>query len=125
MHMFNTQQAMSTAFQPQTDGQTERLNRVVEETLRHYVNARKNDWDNLLPCIELAINTTWHVSLQTTPFYLTFGYHPTLPVDIKISDSAVANSFVLERQGLLKTGKRYYAAALAKFNAEKLTALAT
>ena len=123
MRMLSTDQAMSTAHHPQTDGQTERLNRVVEETLRHYVNNRQDDWDNLLPCAEFAINNTFHDSIQTTPFHLNFGYHPTLPVDIRISDNAVADSFLHEKQQLLRTGKRYFAAALAKFNAEHLASL--
>ena len=122
MKMLSTDHAMSTAHHPQTDGQTERLNRVVEETLRHFVNARQNDWDNLLPCVSFSINNTWHDSIQDTPFHLNYGYHPTLPVDIRLSDSALANSFVEEKQELLKVGKRLFAAALAKFNAEQLTA---
>ena len=123
MNLQSTQHAMSTAHHPQTDGQTERLNRVVEETLRHYVNARQDDWDNLLPCVEFAINNTFQESIQTTPFFLNYGYHPTLPVDLRISDNAVADSFMRERQELHKIGKRYFAAALAKFNQEHLTGL--
>ena len=122
MKMLSTEHAMSTAHHPQTDGQTERLNRVVEEALRHFVNARQNDWDNLLPCVSFSINNTWHDSIQDTPFHLNYGYHPTLPVDIRLSDSALANSFVEEKQELLKVGKRLFAAALAKFNQEQLTA---
>jgi transposase InsO family protein len=38
-------QAMSTAFHPQTDGQTERANRTLEEMLRHYVGPSQDDWD--------------------------------------------------------------------------------
>ena len=94
MHHLSTNHAMSTAHHPQTDGQTERMNRIVEETLRHYVNDRQDDWDLLLPAVEFSINNTFQESIQTTPFYLNFGYHPTLPVDIRMSASALADSFM-------------------------------
>jgi hypothetical protein len=45
---------MSTAFHPQTDGQTERVNRVLEDMLRHYVSSVQDDWDELLDCAEFA-----------------------------------------------------------------------
>ncbi|GMH40248.1 hypothetical protein BSKO_08152 [Bryopsis sp. KO-2023] len=45
---------MSSAFHPQTDGQTERMNRVLEETLRCYVDARRRDWDERLPAADFA-----------------------------------------------------------------------
>ena len=99
------------------------MNRVVEEILRHYVNIRQDDWDSLLPCVEFAINNTFHDSIQTTPFHLNYSYHATLPVDLRIADNALADSFVHEKQQVLKTGKRLFAAALARFNQEHLASL--
>lgn len=55
--LLGTKLAMSTAFHPRTDGQTERANRVIEEVLRHYVANCQDDWDDLLAGVELAINT--------------------------------------------------------------------
>ncbi len=52
----NTQQALSTAYHPQTDGQTQRVNRVLEDMLRHYVSSSQDDWDELLDMAEFAIN---------------------------------------------------------------------
>ena len=46
---------MSTANHTQTDGQTERMNRVVEDTLRAFVNHRQTNWDELLPLCQFAI----------------------------------------------------------------------
>jgi hypothetical protein len=51
-------QNMSTAFHPQTDGQTERTNRILDEMLRHYVGPTQDDWDLKLPCAGFAINNT-------------------------------------------------------------------
>ena len=71
----------STAFHPQTDGNTERVNRVMEDMLRHYVHADQTDWDSWLPMIEFAINNSWHSSITNTPFFLNFGRHPRSPTE--------------------------------------------
>jgi hypothetical protein len=72
---------MSTAYHPQTDGQTERANRTLEEMLRSYVNWRQTDWDHHLSALELAINNARHASTGFTPFYLNFGQEVRLPLD--------------------------------------------
>lgn len=70
---------MSTANHPQTDGMTERINRIVEDTLRAFVNHRQNNWDELLPVCEFAINNSDQASTGETPFYLNHGLHPLTP----------------------------------------------
>jgi hypothetical protein len=72
--------ARSTAFHPQTDGQTERLNRVVQEMLRNYVSPMHDDWDEHLDLVEFAYNNAYHESIKTTPFRLTYGYDPKNPM---------------------------------------------
>ena len=59
--------AMSTAFHPESDGQTERTNRVLEEYLRSFVAPTQDDWDDLLPMAELAINNSLQASHQDHP----------------------------------------------------------
>ncbi len=66
--MLGTKQAMSTAYHPQTDGQTERVNRVLEDMLRMYVSKAQTDWDEKLSCAEFAINNAEHSSTGFTPF---------------------------------------------------------
>ena len=73
-------QALSTSFHPQTDGQTERTNRILEEMLRHYVSAEHDDWDAHLPMAEFAVNNAWQESTKHTPFFLNYGRHPLTPV---------------------------------------------
>ena len=80
----NVQIKMSSAFHPQTDGQTERVNRVLEDTLRHFVSPRKNDWDKLLPAVEFALNSAYHESTRTTPFELNYGFKPSSPFDVAL-----------------------------------------
>lgn len=81
MKQLQVSQLLSTAFHPQTDGQTERVNRVVEDMLRHYVRADQVDWDRYLPLVEYAINNSYHSSLGPTPFFLNAGQHPRSPID--------------------------------------------
>ena len=78
--LMGTKQALSTAFHPQTDGQTERMNRVVEDMIRHYVGPYHDDWDRSLSLVEFAINNAWQESIQTTPFLAHQGYDPRTPL---------------------------------------------
>jgi RNase H-like domain found in reverse transcriptase/Reverse transcriptase (RNA-dependent DNA polymerase)/Integrase zinc binding domain/Chromo (CHRromatin Organisation MOdifier) domain/Retroviral aspartyl protease len=83
---------MSTAFHPQTDGQTERQNRTLEENLRAYVNYQQDDWDLKLVAAELAYNTSEHASTGQSPYFLNYGHHPHLPLDAAVSPSKVSNN---------------------------------
>lgn len=72
MEAMGTRHCKTTAFHPQSDGQTERVNRVL---LRHYVGSmRHTEWDQYLSMAEFAINNAVHAStgttLGTTPFKL-------------------------------------------------------
>lgn len=78
------EQALSSAFHPQSDGQTERANRVVEDTLRHYISPAQDDWDLLLPCVEFAINSAYQESVQNSPFRLNYGFNPSSPFDVAL-----------------------------------------
>jgi RNase H-like domain found in reverse transcriptase/Reverse transcriptase (RNA-dependent DNA polymerase)/Integrase zinc binding domain/Chromo (CHRromatin Organisation MOdifier) domain/Aspartyl protease len=73
---------MSTAFHPQTDGQTERMNRTLEEVLRHYINPSHTSWETLLPWAEFAVNSAFQESIKTTPFLLNYGWQPTTPFEL-------------------------------------------
>ena len=69
---------LSTAFHPQTDGQTERQNSTMEAYLRAFVNFEQNDWARLLPMAEFAYNNAKNASTGHTPFELNCGYHPRM-----------------------------------------------
>ena len=68
---------MSTAFHPQTDGQTERLNQTIEAYLRAFVQHEQDDWVSLLPMAEFAYNNSVTAGNGMTPFYANYGFHPT------------------------------------------------
>jgi hypothetical protein len=67
---------LSTAFRPQTDGQTERMNQVVEQYLRCYINYQQDDWVEKLPAAQLAYNTAYNESTKLTPAYANYGFTP-------------------------------------------------
>jgi hypothetical protein len=67
---------LTTAWRPQVDGQTERMNQVLETYLRCYINHIQNDWVEKLPTAQLAYNTATNESTKITPSYANFGFTP-------------------------------------------------
>ena len=67
---------LSTAFHPQTDGQTERMNARLEQYLRAYVNFAQDDWVRLLPSAEFAMNNQDSHTTGVSPFLAVYGQHP-------------------------------------------------
>ena len=78
----------STAYHPQTDGQTERQNRTLEEMMRAVINFQQTDWDEHLAVAELAFNNSVHASTGFTPFYLNCGQEVQMPLDYAIASAA-------------------------------------
>ena len=70
------QTALSTAYHPQTDGQSERTNQEVEQVLRAVVSFHQDDWVKWLPIVEFALNNRYKKALKTTPFFANYGFHP-------------------------------------------------
>ena len=72
--------ALTTAYHPQADGQTERVNQELEQYLRAFINHRQSNWASLLPMAEFAHNTRAHASTKCSPFKLIYGYEPHFAV---------------------------------------------
>lgn len=87
-----TKLLMSTAYHPQTDGQTERMNRTLEDILRTYTNYEQNDWDEQLSSAEFAYNNSIQASTGFTPFYLNSGQHPNLPITSSIPNDELSSN---------------------------------
>lgn len=66
----------STAYHPQTDGQTERVNQCLESYLRNMTFQEPRNWYSWLPLAEWWYNTTYHTAIQMTPFKALYGYTP-------------------------------------------------
>jgi hypothetical protein len=69
----------STAFHPQSDGQTERVNQSIEKYLRDHCNYEQDDWADHLDLAEFTYNNALHSSNQHSPFEANYGYHPLDP----------------------------------------------
>jgi hypothetical protein len=77
--LFGTHQSPSTAYHPQSDGQTERMNRVFHEYVRAFISETHKDWDIHLYTAMFALNNSVSDSIGCTPALLTYGFHPRTP----------------------------------------------
>jgi len=66
---------MLTAYHPQTDGQTERVNQALEQYLWYYVDYNLSNWSDLLPSAEFAYNNQAYKGIKESPFFLEYGRH--------------------------------------------------
>jgi transposase InsO family protein len=82
MKYLQVQNHYSTAFHPQTDGQTERVNSILEQYLRCYINHQQSDWRQYLCLAQFSYNNSFHTSTNTSPFHALLGYDPTLSIHI-------------------------------------------
>ena len=70
------------ALDPQTDGQTERANRDLENYLRRYVNWLQSDWSTWLATAECAANSQASSATGVSPFYANYSYEPRMDFDV-------------------------------------------
>lgn len=63
----------TTAYHPQTNGLTERLNKTMTDMLSMYVDVQHKTWDEILPYVTFAYNTATQETTRFTPFYLVYG----------------------------------------------------
>lgn len=121
-----TKLSMSTAFHPQTDGQTERANRTLEEMIRAYVNSCHDDWDMHLSALEFAYNNSVNPSTGFSPFFLNYGRHPATPLALSnpnvASPNPAAATFVrqLHEDSEVAAANVAKAQQVQKQNADKL-----
>jgi transposase InsO family protein len=71
-----TQLAHSSSYHPQSDGQTEIVNKCLEGYLRCFVSDKQTQWFKWLPLAEWWYNTSFHTATKMTPFMALYGYHP-------------------------------------------------
>jgi len=69
---------LSTAFHPQIDGQTERVNQELEQYLRMFIDHRQEQWPEWLGMTEFAYNNKAHSSTRTSPFKANYGQDPRI-----------------------------------------------
>jgi hypothetical protein len=111
-----TSLCMSSAYHPQSDGQTERVNQCLETFLRSFVHSCPKRWSKWLTLAEFWYNTSCHSSTQRSPFEVLYGHPPrhfgltplavsaASDVDTMLSERAIMLDSV--RQHLLRAQQR-------------------
>ncbi len=67
---------LSTAFHPQTNGETEQVNQELEQYLHIFCNFQQDNWAELIPFMEFAHNVQQHSATKKSPFKVWYGYKP-------------------------------------------------
>jgi transposase InsO family protein/predicted aspartyl protease len=99
----------TSGYHPQTDGLNERFNRTLVTSISKYVNEHQDDWDRYIPYCSFAYNTSVQSSTAETPFFLTYGRDPIMPIELKygvISEDTMDR--VTYRQTLVEGLKNVY-----------------
>ncbi|CAM8999301.1 unnamed protein product [Rhodiola kirilowii] len=88
--LHQTNLSTSSAYHPESDGQTEIVNRALEDYLRSFVGDTQSDWASYLSWAEYSYNTSWHSSAGMTPFQAVYGRSPPSIIEFVPSDSTHA-----------------------------------
>ncbi|ESK81447.1 retrotransposon nucleocapsid protein [Moniliophthora roreri MCA 2997] len=84
MKLLGVKHAMSTAYHPQSDGETERVNQEMEIYLRMFCSKEQTEWSSYLHMAEFAHNNRTHSVTRNSPFFMIMGYNPRpLPTAFK------------------------------------------
>ncbi|PKI61860.1 hypothetical protein CRG98_017758 [Punica granatum] len=97
----------STVYHPQTDGQSEAVNKCLETYLRCMTGDKPTKWAQWISLAEWWYNTTYHNSTGRTPFEALYGFQPPINMPYLPHDSTVAavDSYMTDREGMIKTLK--------------------
>jgi len=77
-NLLGIQTKLSTAYHPQTDGQTERINQELEQYLRVFIDHRQEQWPDWLKTVEFAYNNKIHVAIKNSPFKVNYRQDPRM-----------------------------------------------
>ncbi|XP_059351391.1 uncharacterized protein LOC132087992 [Daphnia carinata] len=82
--LLSTNHKTTSAFHPSSNVQVERMNHVLADMLSMYVSSDHRDWDEVLPYVCFAYNTSRQESTGFSPFFLMYGREPLLPSDLNL-----------------------------------------
>ncbi|MBW0548725.1 hypothetical protein O181_088440 [Austropuccinia psidii MF-1] len=104
----------STAYHPETYGQTERVNQILEQYLWMYVSYHQDDWNTWLPLAEFAYNNSDHSSTKQSPFFTVYGRDPQFD-SVHITQDTPAGKLSTKIQSVQQDVKRELEAAIKRF----------
>jgi hypothetical protein len=118
--LLDTKLTKSTTFHPQTDGQTEVVNRMFVHILCMYNSKNPRTWDESLPYVHHSYNRALHSSISHNPFQVGLGFQPLGPIDVALplavtstksspvpTEADKATRFIEWIQHILPTGSGY------------------
>ncbi|KAL9408367.1 hypothetical protein AB3S75_046848 [Citrus x aurantiifolia] len=99
-----TQLCMSSSYHPQSDGQTEVVNRTLEQYLRCFTGDQPRKWTEWIPWAEFSYNTSIHSSTKMTPFETVYGFPPPSPLAYVPGTSRVqaVDEYLRDRDAILR-----------------------
>jgi hypothetical protein len=102
-----TQLHLNTTYHPQTDGQTEVVNKCLETYLRCFASKNQNQWAQLLPLVEWWCNTSYHTTTHMSPFEAVYGQNPpsVLSYLLGVSKVQAVDQMLTVREAILRTLK--------------------
>ena len=103
----DTTLSMSMVDHPQFDGQMERVNQVLEDMLRAYVTKKQSNWEEYLPNLEFAYNSSKHLSVGFSPFMLMYGFQPRSSIAIGLEKEKLqfVKELLEDMQSMLQTAR--------------------
>ncbi|MBW0552432.1 hypothetical protein O181_092147 [Austropuccinia psidii MF-1] len=105
---------LSTEFHPETDGQTERVNQILEQYLWMYVNYHQDDWNTWLPLAEFAYNNAEHSPTKQSPCLTIYGRNPSFD-SIHVSQDSPAGNLSTKLQSVQQVVKEKLESAISRF----------
>jgi hypothetical protein len=95
----------STAYHPESDGQTERVNQCLEQYLRCMVFQQPKKWIDYLPAAEFWYNCSYHTAIKMSPFEALYEYAPPLLTELPAPSSMTpaAQTTLLDKEKMLQT----------------------
>ncbi|MBW0547571.1 hypothetical protein O181_087286 [Austropuccinia psidii MF-1] len=105
---------ISTAFHPETDGQTERVNQILEQYLWMYVSYHQDDWNTWLPLAEFAYSNEEHSSTKQSPFFAIYGRNHSFD-SIHISQDSSAGKLSTKLQLVQQVVKEELESTIRRF----------
>lgn len=103
--LFGIKRQLTSAYHPQSNGQTERFNRTLAVSLTMYVHNNQKDWSDFVPALAFAYNISVHSITQVTPYELVFNRKPRLPIDNLMNRNEFVNPSNLQPNAVSDAAK--------------------